>query len=41
MERCECGEEMSRYGRLRNFRNQPFHGQLRRGDALAFLTRLV
>jgi hypothetical protein len=39
--RCECGEEASCYGCLRNFRNQAFHEQLRRGDALAFLGRLV
>jgi ATP-dependent helicase YprA (DUF1998 family) len=41
MERCECGPETSCYGCLRNFRNQSFHEQLRRGDALAFLERLV
>lgn len=41
MDRCECGPETSCYGCLRNFRNQPFHDQLRRGDALAFLERLV
>ena len=41
MARCECGEETSCYGCLRNFRNQAFHDQLRRGDALAFLGRLV
>lgn len=41
MERCECGAETSCYGCLRNFRNQSFHEQLRRGDALAFLERLV
>jgi hypothetical protein len=41
MERCKCGEEMSRYGRLRNFCNQSFHDQLRRGDALTFLNRLI
>jgi ATP-dependent helicase YprA (DUF1998 family) len=41
VDRCECGEETSRYGCQRNFRNQAFHDQLRRGDALAFLTRLV
>jgi len=39
--RCECGEETSCYGCLRNFRNQAFHEQLRRGDALTFLGRLV
>ncbi len=41
MARCECGEETSCYGCLRNFRNQSFHDQLRRGDALSFLSRLV
>lgn len=41
MARCECGEETSCYGCLRNFRNQAFHEQLRRGDALAFLGRLM
>ena len=39
--RCDCGEETSCYGCLRNFRNQPFHEQLRRGEALRFLTPLV
>ena len=39
--RCECGEETSCYGCLRNFRNQAFHDQLRRGDALRFLGRLM
>jgi ATP-dependent helicase YprA (DUF1998 family) len=41
MARCECGEETSCYGCLRNFRNQAFHEQLRRGDALRFLGPLV
>jgi ATP-dependent helicase YprA (DUF1998 family) len=41
MARCECGEETSCYGCLRNFRNQAFHDQLRRGTALAFLDRLT
>jgi hypothetical protein len=41
MDGCECGEETSCYGCLRNFRNQPFHDQLRRGEALSFLERLV
>ncbi len=36
--RCDCGEETSCYGCLRNYRNQPFHDDLRRGDALHFLT---
>jgi ATP-dependent helicase YprA (DUF1998 family) len=38
---CDCGEETSCYGCLRNYRNQPFHEQLRRGDALRFLAPLV
>jgi ATP-dependent helicase YprA (DUF1998 family) len=41
MARCECGEETSCYGCLRNFRNQVFHEQLRRGEALRFLGQLV
>ena len=41
MARCDCGEETSCYGCLRNFRNQSFHDQLRRGDALTFLSQLV
>lgn len=41
VERCDCGEETSCYGCLRNFRNQSIHDQLGRGDALAFLSRLV
>jgi hypothetical protein len=41
MARCECGEETSCYGCLRNFRNQVFHDELRRGDALGFLERLT
>jgi ATP-dependent helicase YprA (DUF1998 family) len=39
--RCDCGEETSCYGCLRNYRNQPFHEQLRRGEALRFLNPLV
>ena len=41
MARCECGEETSCYGCLRNFRNQAFHDQLRRGDAQRFLSRIA
>jgi ATP-dependent helicase YprA (DUF1998 family) len=37
--RCDCGEETSCYGCLRNYRNQSFHEELRRGDALRFLGR--
>jgi ATP-dependent helicase YprA (DUF1998 family) len=39
--RCDCGEEISCYGCLRNFRNQTVHDQLTRGAALNFLGRLV
>jgi ATP-dependent helicase YprA (DUF1998 family) len=39
--RCDCGEETSCYGCLRNFRNQSVHDQLTRGAALGFLDRLV
>jgi hypothetical protein len=39
--RCDCGEETSCYGCLRNFRNQSVHDQLARGAALTFLERLV
>jgi hypothetical protein len=39
--RCDCGEETSCYGCLRNYRNQLFHEQLRRGDALRFLAPLL
>jgi ATP-dependent helicase YprA (DUF1998 family) len=38
---CECGEETSCYGCLRNFRNQTFHDDLRRGDAMWFLAPLI
>ena len=41
MARCDCGEETSCYGCLRNFRNQPFHELLKRGDALRFLNPLL
>lgn len=39
--RCDCGEEVSCYGCLRNFRNQSFHDELRRGDTARFLTPLT
>jgi ATP-dependent helicase YprA (DUF1998 family) len=39
--RCDCGEETSCYGCLRNYRNQSFHEDLRRGDALRFLAPLI
>ncbi|GAA4081196.1 DEAD/DEAH box helicase [Actinomadura miaoliensis] len=38
---CDCGEETSCYGCLRNFRNQWIHDQLRRGRALDVLRRMV
>ena len=38
---CDCGEETSCYGCLRGYRNQPFHEELRRGDALHFIAPLV
>jgi hypothetical protein len=41
MANCDCGEETSCYGCLRNFRNQSVHDQLTRGAALTFLKRLV
>jgi hypothetical protein len=37
---CDCGEETSCYGCLRNYRNQPFHEELRRGEAIRFLAPL-
>lgn len=40
-ERCDCGEETSCYGCLRNFRNQWIHDQLVRGKAAAVLRPLV
>jgi len=41
VERCECGEETSCYECLRNYRNQPYHDQLRRGLARDFLHSLL
>ncbi|MBN1247674.1 MAG: DEAD/DEAH box helicase [Anaerolineae bacterium] len=38
---CECGEETSCYECLRNYRNQYFHDQLRRGLARDFLFGLL
>lgn len=38
---CECGEETSCYECLRNFRNQPYHDQLRRGLARDFLRSVL
>lgn len=38
---CECGVETSCYGCLRAFRNERFHEELTRRDALALLRRFV
>ncbi|MBV9026211.1 MAG: hypothetical protein JO362_21025 [Streptomycetaceae bacterium] len=38
---CECGAETSCYACLRNFRNQRFHEQFSRSDALTLLTALA
>jgi hypothetical protein len=37
---CECGAETSCYNCLRSYRNQLWHDELSRGDALAVLERL-
>jgi len=41
VDQCECGEETSCYECLRNYRNQPFHDQLRRGLARDFLQGIL
>ena len=41
VDRCECGEETSCYECLRNYRNQPYHDQLKRGLARDFLRGLL
>lgn len=41
MSTCECGIETSCYGCLRNYRNDRYHEQLVRGDALALLHELI
>jgi hypothetical protein len=41
VDQCECGEETSCYECLRNFRNQPYHDQLKRGLARNFLRGLL
>ncbi|MBN1887185.1 MAG: DEAD/DEAH box helicase [Thermoflexales bacterium] len=41
VDQCECGEETSCYECLRNFRNQPFHDQLKRGLARDLTHRLL
>lgn len=38
---CECGPETSCYSCLRNYRNQSYHDNLRRSDAIAVLTKYV
>ena len=38
---CECGEETSCYECLRNYRNQYYHDQLKRGLARDFLHSLL
>jgi hypothetical protein len=37
VEQCACGEETSCYQCLRNFRNQPYHHELRRDKGLSLL----
>jgi len=41
VDECECGEETSCYECLRNYRNQHYHDQLRRGLARDFLRSLL
>jgi ATP-dependent helicase YprA (DUF1998 family) len=41
VETCECGEETSCYSCLRSYRNQIWHDDLRRGDALRLIGSLV
>lgn len=41
MEACKCGVDTSCYNCLRNYRNQRFHDQLRRGDAISLLKVLL
>jgi len=41
VDRCECGAETSCYECLRNFRNQYYHDQLKRGLARDFLRGLL
>lgn len=38
---CGCGEETSCYGCLRNYSNQYIHEELKRGDALYYLNKLL
>ncbi len=39
--RCGCGSETSCYGCLQNYKNQPFHDELRRGVVHNFLRMLI
>jgi len=39
--KCGCGEETSCYGCLRNFRNQFFHDNLKRGLAKKFIEDIL
>jgi len=41
VDRCKCGEETSCYECLRNYRNQHFHDQLKRGLVRDFLHHLL
>ena len=41
VDQCECGEETSCYECLRNYRNQVFHDQLKRGLARDFLHSIL
>ena len=38
---CECGEDTSCYGCLRNYRNQFAHTQLRRGPVKRYIGSLL
>ncbi len=41
LEHACCGPETSCYECLRNYRNQPYHDELKRGEALDFLAQLL
>jgi hypothetical protein len=41
VDQCECGPETSCYECLRNFRNQPYHDQLKRGLARDFFQNML
>ena len=38
---CDCGEETSCYGCLRNYNNQIFHEKLQRGVFKDYLQKLI